>query len=168
MLSVIMVRPHYIICSEGLLVDRATRLATYFNVVDALTISVPVPEPAAPVVLGTPMHVSAVWMREDESEKDSEFEAEVRLFPPASDEGQVIFQGNIRFGEHYFHRINVAIRPGPGVPGAMAIAIKPCDGVMRFECRIRPVQGGDWVSQDYLIPVIVRAPAAAEDDASNA
>ena len=163
-----MVRPRYIICSEGQTLDRATGLIAYWNVIDAITITLPDPAPPTPIIVGTSMHVSAVWMREDDSEKHTEFEAEVRLFPPASDEGHVIFQGKIRFGEHYFHRINVAIRPGVG---AGAIRIKPCDGVMRLECRIRPAQGGDWLWQDYLIPVKVNrigSPADAEADSSSA
>jgi len=165
----IMVRPRYIICSEGQVVDRATNLVTYYNVIDSITIDVPVPEPDTPVLVGFSTHVSAVWMREDDSEKDAEFEAEVRMSLPGSDELHVIRHGNFRFGEYYFHRIDVAIRPGPPVAGA--IAIKPCDGVMRLECRIRPAQGGDWVSQDYLIPFKVNrigSPADAEGDSSSA
>lgn len=163
-----MVRPRYIICSEGQVVDRATGLVTYYNVIDAITINVPGPEPDTPFLVGTPMHISAVWMREDDSEKDVEFEVEVRMSPPGSDEPSVIYHGNIRFREYYFHRIDVAIRPGP--PSVKAIALKPCDGVMRFECRIRPAQGGDWVTQDYLIPFKVNRigpPADAEGGSSS-
>ena len=166
-----MVRPRYIICSEGQIADRATGLVTYCNVIDMITVNLPIRGPATPVIAGISMHVSAVWMREDESEKDIEFEAEVRLFPPGSDQGHVIYHGNIRFGEHYFHRIDVAIRSAPGPQSADAISITACDGVMRLDCRIRPAQGGDWLSQDYLIPVKVKrigSPAEAEADSSSA
>lgn len=166
-----MVRPRYIICSEGQVVDRATGLVTYYNVIDSIAISVPDPEPDAPVLIGFPMHISAVWMREDDSEKDTEFEAEVRVTSPGSDAPRVVHRGSIRFGEYYFHRIDVAVRPGPGPPGAGTLAIRPCDGVMRIECRIRPSQGGEWVSQDYLIPFKVNRigqPADAESDSSSA
>jgi len=145
-----MVRPRYIICSEGRVVDRETKLVTYYNVIDSVTLSIPASEPEVPVVFGPAMWLSAVWMREQESEKEVEYETEVRLFPPGSDEPRSVFRANFRFGDYRFHRIDVAIRPGP--PEVAGLAIKVREGTMRLECRIRPVGEGDWLSQEYVIP----------------
>ena len=145
-----MVRPRYIICSEGHVVDRATNLITHYNVIDTITVGVPTPEPHTPVLVGFQIYLSAVWARENDLEKDIEYEAEVRIFSPGLNEPTIVRPGNFRFGEHYYHRINVVIRPGP--PGGAEVTIKPRDGVMRLECRIRPARGGEWLSQEYLIP----------------
>jgi len=164
-----MVRPRYIICSEGRVIDQATKLISHFNVIDQITVSMQTStvKTAEPRLVGLALELSAVWMKEDESEKEVDYETEVRLFSPGGDEPQVARLGTFRFGEHYYHRINMTIRPGPA--GEESAVIELREGMMRLECRIRPLGGGetDWISQDYLIPVKVNRPDSPEPQADS-
>ncbi|HUT12635.1 MAG TPA: hypothetical protein VMY42_19220 [Thermoguttaceae bacterium] len=155
-----MVRPRFIVCSEGRSIDKITNLVTFYNVIDQLTTTISSPEPKQPVFFGLPIHLSAVWMRERDSEKEIEYEAEIRLFSPGSEEPAVLHPDNFRFGQHRFFRIDALIRPG--LSGNETLKLELRDGIMRLECRIRPVGETEWLSQDYPIPVRVNRPKSSD------
>lgn len=150
-------KPRYMLCCEGRVVDQETGLVTYYNVTDQLNVTssttnvptgVPVPLPK--------LVVSAVWARDSETEeRDEVWQHEMRMFVPGEETPRVLYTGEFRFGEFRYYRFDLVLQPQPKPSGdapATAISLRP--GILRLESRVRREGDTTWLSQEYEIPIV--------------
>jgi len=155
-----MIRPTYMICCEGRIVDRDSGMVSYYNVIEEVMVTAQrsaeprVPPPSLKFV------VIAVWMNEREEAEESQqtYEFQTRMFVPGEEEPRVLHTGEFHFGGFRYHRLEVFFRGLPVIgspPDALQQGIVLREGVLRFESRVRQRGAADWLSQEYLVPVKV-------------
>lgn len=153
-----MMKPRYMLCCEGRVVDRETGLVTYYNVTDQLNVTFSTPDaPTTGVLVSFPkLVVSAVWARDSEAEdRDDVCQHEMRMFVPGEETPRVLHVGEFRFGESRYYRFDLIFQPQPAPSGdkpASAFLVRP--GVLRFESRVRREGDTTWLSQEYEIPIV--------------
>jgi len=155
-----MPKPVYIICSQSGTVDQATNLVSLFHVVESLYVRPETPEYPTPSLT---FRTTAVWMRAERDGPDDEYESEFLLHLPGQQpESPPGFTGRFRFTQ-YFHRLvlDLTLVRSPDAGGIRFST----PGILRVECRIRPIGGKDWLSQEYPI-VLNLAPSANECSAT--
>ena len=155
-----MIKPRYMLCCEGQVVDRETGMVTHFNVVDQLTVTLLKAGGRAPFNLPR-LFISATWTRDSQAEDpDEAFEHEMRMFVPGEDVPRVLHTGEFRFGRFRHFRSDVVLQTQPmgnlpnGIP-ANAISFKP--GVLRFESRVHRKGDATWLSQECDISILFAA-----------
>jgi hypothetical protein len=143
-----MPRPTYIICAERSVEDKRTSLVSLFNIIEQVEIR---PLPAAEgtiFVEAMNLHVHAVWMREAQDTAQDEFEHQLFITFAGADPIMAV-PTTFRF-EKPFQRFTAHI------PSQMFAG----PGTLRIESRIRRTGADAWLTQDYLIPVLVAEPVA--------
>jgi hypothetical protein len=164
-----MAKPHYMLCSEGRIVDRTTGLVTYYNVLEQLILSIGRPTGVSGESTYLRFVITAVWMR-DPDEEETTYEFETYMHIPGGHEPRRIHAGDFQFGRRHFHRLEVFFQgsPVPTQEEAAPEALRLQTGVMRLESRIRPKDSTEWLSQEYRIPLqIQRVPAELTESSRN-
>jgi hypothetical protein len=159
--------PVYIICCESGTEDKFTGLASHFNVVDRIVAKKPPPSGAdsnVPIIPSPPpLRIVAVWRADDDSDFEGIFQSEVimRLMP--KDEIGTLYSDTFSFlRERYKHRITVIL-------GGLRVEES---GKVIVESRIRRPDESKWLTQSYIIDVVVNTseqpepPAAESGDSS--
>jgi hypothetical protein len=136
--------PVYLICSESGAHDEATKLASFFNLVEKLRIARVEAIPGQiQVIQITPLRLSALWVRE-EGDEDSTFEVQfVGLVPNAPQEielARTTFLFTDPFQRVTINGLQLNQFYGPGL--------------MFFEARLRPEGEPDWQTR-MRYPVIL-------------
>lgn len=158
-----MPKPVYIICAAGLSEDRSTNLVTLFGIVESLVVApVPIPDgtkvnfvkgPNNPGELGQ-LKVMAVWMKTSAAEDNVVFEHEFVL---QFDDVELPPIGRMEFTftpDAYLKRFLLCF---DGLPPMTK------DGFAVIRSRIR-LDGGEWMSQEYPMMMIVHQPEVASSD----
>ncbi len=144
--------PAYLICCEGVSVDREANKITAFNVceqihlIDTEQLRRHTAERAAqnipPLTMGGPtlVRIVSTWLKENTDTPDVRYETQFAfLFPGQADE-IVVGQVEIRF-DATFHRVTT---PPTFIPGF------PEPGILRIESRIRRVGDADWLHRQFF------------------
>lgn len=146
-----MPRAAYMICAEDTSFDRATNAASYFKVVEAVSIKkfdeLPAKTGSRRSLL---WKVVAVWQREDTDAPDEEFAAQIVAHLPNRDEFVIVKYETIFFRTS-IHRvtspeIHFASFPGPGL--------------VTFECRLRKAKDLDWQWRQQFSLLLIDIDAA--------
>jgi len=154
-----MARPIFIVCSNGVSIDRATNFLTMFQVLEGYTSTisetpepVPVTESVRAIVGDIRFFVTAVWMREPEETPEDEFEYELAITSPGQ-ERQVFDHQHCKIPKNFF-RITAGLQKS-----------SPWDqaGIVSVECRLRKLPDGEWKTQEFPIPITVRRVASFEE-----
>jgi hypothetical protein len=134
--------PAYLICSEGVSIDKDANKVTLFNVSEQIGI-IPKAQleqaglPASPLLL----RIISVWMREDNDPPDIRFENQFVLHFPQTAE-MIVSQAEFSFlASARFHRIFTQPIFVPGVPGP---------GLLKIESRLRRTGDADWLHRQFF------------------
>jgi hypothetical protein len=136
-----MAKPIYIICSEGGSEDRISGRISLYNLIEKILIQkVPPQTQGILVIKGLSIWVTTMWRREAE-EEGREFEFQIQVQMPSSDDIVEIGAGAFVFN-HIFQRIGARIdNPLPiSAPGTMIV-----------RSRIRRAETSDWIVQECPI-----------------
>jgi hypothetical protein len=164
-----MIRPRYILCSEGKLVDRETGHVSYINVIDKL-IFTQMPRITGPV-LPSPFlrfFISAAWSWEPSEEHvDRTCEWEMLALFPEGMEPEELASGEFEFTT-FVHRFDLLFQsiltPQPGDSARPRLQ----SGCLRLISRVRRTGETEWLSQEYAIQVEAVPPPASSEAAEPA
>jgi hypothetical protein len=140
--------PSYIICCETGTEDKYTGLASLFNVIDRIVVrrhTRQTPDGGA-VKSGPTIRIVAVWRAVGDHDYQAEFESELNLLLSPIGKETTLHSDTFRFlPDKSRHRIVVII-------GALDL---DQSGLLVFESRIRRLGDPDWLSQSYVVDVVV-------------
>jgi hypothetical protein len=145
-----MPRPHYILCCQSVSEDKRTGLISHFHVIEKIRLHRPPTVEGQP---GTaiwfppePFVVVAVWKRCEDDPPEQEYEFQTVLFLPPNGTELRTAPSVFRFSpDKMLFRVTLRSNMTPPMEGS---------GILRAESWIRPVgSDGEWMKQDYLIPV---------------
>lgn len=159
-----MPRPMYIICSQAGALDQYTNGISFFNVIESIRgmeVKPPV-EGGIAVVAPLLMRLAAAWLREETDTPEQEFESQLVVLAPVSNEPLA----SVQFPPFRFvapvHRLVV-----PQLILSPHAELVP--GILRFECSIRRVGETGWSRrQEYVVPVEVVGESKADAKPSEA
>jgi hypothetical protein len=152
--------PIYLICSESGAIDETTKLASYFNLFEKMTISsIPV-LPAGQVAVAriVPIRASSYWMKEDTDAPETKFQIQfIANLPNAPDE-ILLAQGEFQFtSSSPFARLNIE-----GIQLTQFFG----PGMLRIEARVRRVGEEAWLGRQ-MYPILLEGPVPASSSSSS-
>ncbi len=143
--------PVYIICCESGVEDRLTNLASLFNIVERIAVRpAAVQEPGSdtppPVRFLPSLRIVAVWRAEGEADFGTDFQSEIRMTMLPQRREHCLMSDTFRFLLGTMnHRIVVVI-------GALDCTDS---GQLVVESRIKRPEEDQWLTQKYVIDVVV-------------
>lgn len=152
-----MPNPVYIICSESGTEDKYTGAASHFNIIDRIigttkTIAENPDKGSYFRANSLSVRVVAVWRADEESDFEGNFQSELRMRLLPKNEDAILQSDLFVFlREKPKHRITIIIN------GVQALEA----GQIVFESRIKRPEDPDWLTQSYVIDVMVDVPTAA-------
>lgn len=140
-----MPRPTYILCAESISQDRSTNLFSYFHVLEGWTVSQTPQSDAPPFPAILKFTGVAVWERVGQDDPEQELEYELTIAFPGDDPRKVS-AGKFKMHKRY-HRFTANFI-APGLP-------KVVDGNIVFSSKVKSIDSGEWLVQEYRIPIDV-------------
>jgi hypothetical protein len=140
-----MPKPVYILCSHTASTDRFSSSLSLFNILESLRFVHQRPQPAIGTISATNFFGVAVWRRSPEDPVGL-FDFELLSSSPGKEQ-KVVQQGTFTF-DGDIQRFYVPF----GIEQPWEVS-----GEFVFVSKVRP-QGGQWLSQEYRIPVEVIPP----------
>ncbi len=144
--------PVYLICSESGCEDKETGLASVFNIIDRIVAKkrrTGTTEDRDTVLAESlSLRIVAVWRTDEESEFETDFESELRAILLPANQQVTLLADRFRFlREQPKHRITVIV-------GRFQLEQS---GQLVFESRIRRTGDSAWLTQRYIVDVLVQA-----------
>jgi hypothetical protein len=146
----------YIICCESGTEDKFTGLASLFNVVDRIHAKRPAPVnpgDSTPILLNAiSLRIVAVWRAVGDGDFEGEFQSEVRMTLLPLNDVQILLSDTFRFQlDKSRHRIVIII-------GGLTAGES---GQLVVESRIKRPDAAEWLTQSYVVDVLVDEPDSA-------
>jgi hypothetical protein len=137
--------PAYIICCDGVSIDKDANKATLFSINEQIPIILTAQlQQAGQSLAPAPMRILSVWMRESGDLPDTQFENQLVLHFP--EQNEVVIANTLFSFVTTFNRILTPPIVIPGFPGP---------GILKIESRLRKAGDSEWKCRQFFYVELV-------------